>query len=586
MGGDIDDMAAELRLVNIEMWRLTEKYKTTARETKSSLSSLWPSNPSLHDYFPARNMADQLVQNYLRTMESTHRIVHIPSFNREYEAYWRDPQRTSESSALKILLIMAIGTCFYQEADSASLRTAAKQWVHRAQVWVSGPLDKNRLNLSGLQIQCLLLLARHTNDVGPDLTWIATGTLLHSSCQLGLHRDPQYFPQMSILHSELRRRLWATVLDLAIQTALETGMVPILALDECNTRPPANINDDAISSTTATAPTPLPAGVYTDTSLQIHLLASLPTRYNITRHLNILSSDPVPPYDELIRLGAELSATCNMTAVALKTYPPSLAHPTPFHARHLDLSTRRFLFAAHRPFALNSNATADNSSEEWRHVFSREVCLETAMVLTKPEPEGKTQTVPSTVRTCDYTRLLHTGGGFYRTITLSAFAIMCHFLIQQYRLAPSPSSSSSGPRILLHARLLQLTDLSFRRFVLGTTSVKWYLLLSIALGHADALERAEDGRRGMLEGAKRGKKACAEVLGMQDVGRMGGEQVLGEVMDLTAKSEGQLGWDTACEDLGEDDSMMQGHDAWATFDFDGGALNEWFVSGWEENVEW
>jgi hypothetical protein len=63
---------------------------------------------------------------------------------------------------------MAIGSCFYQEADSASLRVATKQWVHRAQAWVSGPLDKKRLNLSGLQIQCLLLLARHANDVDSD----------------------------------------------------------------------------------------------------------------------------------------------------------------------------------------------------------------------------------------------------------------------------------------------------------------------------------------------------------------------------------------------------------------------------------
>lgn len=136
-------LSAELQQVNIEIRRRTERHRTMARETKTSFPLLWTSDSSLNNYFPARNMADQLVQNYFRTMESTHRILHIPSFKREYEAYWRDPQGTSDSSALKILLVMAIGSCFYQEADSASLRTATKQWVHRAQAWVSGPLDKN-----------------------------------------------------------------------------------------------------------------------------------------------------------------------------------------------------------------------------------------------------------------------------------------------------------------------------------------------------------------------------------------------------------------------------------------------------------
>jgi hypothetical protein len=209
------------------------------------------------------------------------------------------------------------------------------------------------------------------------------------------------------------------------------------------------------------------------------------------------------------------------------------------------------------------------------------------MILTEPEPEAEIEPVSSTARSGDYTRLLHTGGGFYRTITLSAFAIICHFLIQQYRLAPSPDlfPSPSTPRILFHTRLQQLTDLSIRRLALGTTSVKWHLLLSIALGHTDALVRGEDRQRGILEGAKRGTKVCSEVLGVEEAGRIGDEQVSRKVIDLNAKkSEGQLGQGT--ENLGEDDFMMQGQDVWAAFDFDSGALDEWFVSGWEEYVDW
>jgi hypothetical protein len=87
IGEGPDWVRAELQPVNIEIRRLTKRHKTMARETKASLPLLWPSDPSLSNYFPARNMADQLVQNYLRTIEFTHRILHIPSIKREYEAY-------------------------------------------------------------------------------------------------------------------------------------------------------------------------------------------------------------------------------------------------------------------------------------------------------------------------------------------------------------------------------------------------------------------------------------------------------------------------------------------------------------------
>jgi hypothetical protein len=60
-------------------------------------------------------------------------------------------------------------------------------------------MEKNRLSISGLQVQCLLILARHTLSVGGDLIWIAMGSLVRSAMQMGLHHDPKHFTNMSIL---------------------------------------------------------------------------------------------------------------------------------------------------------------------------------------------------------------------------------------------------------------------------------------------------------------------------------------------------------------------------------------------------
>lgn len=59
-------------------------------------------------------------------------------------------------------------------------------------------MEKDSLGISGLQVQCLLILARQSLAVGGDLMWIAMGTLLHTAIQLGLHRDLKHFSKMSV----------------------------------------------------------------------------------------------------------------------------------------------------------------------------------------------------------------------------------------------------------------------------------------------------------------------------------------------------------------------------------------------------
>jgi hypothetical protein len=93
------------------------------------------------------------------------------------------------------------------EEKDVEFRNMVHQWVYAAQTWLSGPLEKDRLNLTGLQVYCLTILARQVFSVGGDLIWISMGSLIHMAIQIGLHRDPKHLPPMSILQAEIRRRL-------------------------------------------------------------------------------------------------------------------------------------------------------------------------------------------------------------------------------------------------------------------------------------------------------------------------------------------------------------------------------------------
>lgn len=100
----------------------------------------------------------------------------------------------------KIQLVIALGCSIYHESDKLDqVYSAACQWVCAAQAWLSAPLEKDRIGISGLQIQCLLILARQCLSISGDLIWVAMGTLVRTAMQMGLHVDPSHFDDMSVL---------------------------------------------------------------------------------------------------------------------------------------------------------------------------------------------------------------------------------------------------------------------------------------------------------------------------------------------------------------------------------------------------
>lgn len=141
-----------------------------------------------------------MVRTYLTRFESVFRIVHVPSFWREYDDYWRNPGATETVIRLKIYLVIAIGSGIHEHSvGNGDIDSKARQWLYDAQEWLSGPLRKDRITVDGLQVQCLLILARQTLAVGGDLVWISLGTVTRTAIQMGLHRDPKHFQKVSVL---------------------------------------------------------------------------------------------------------------------------------------------------------------------------------------------------------------------------------------------------------------------------------------------------------------------------------------------------------------------------------------------------
>ncbi|KAI8314938.1 hypothetical protein K4K61_003384 [Colletotrichum sp. SAR11_59] len=64
---------------------------------------------------PSCEVADALIDAYLRTFESIQRIIHIPTFKVEYERYRQDLSNVNKPFIMLMQLYMAIRATFHDK---------------------------------------------------------------------------------------------------------------------------------------------------------------------------------------------------------------------------------------------------------------------------------------------------------------------------------------------------------------------------------------------------------------------------------------------------------------------------------------
>jgi hypothetical protein len=486
---------------SLEVRQVLEKCKGISKRAKTEPHSDWRSSLNFKDYIPHREVADKLVDLYLRTYESTYRILHIPSFKQEYVEYWNDSASANTPMVVKMLLVLAIGTCFYQGQGEDELRIQAQQWVLSAESWTAATLAKKQLTISSIQIYCLLLLARQTNTLAVGCIWIRSGNLLRLAFSMGLHRDPRHFPKLSLFVAEMRRRLWATVLEMTVQTSMDAGMPPMITCCDFDTEPPLNIDDEDISEHTIVIPTPKPNYIFTRTSIQIILLQSLRTRLEIVQFINSIHSES--SYDAVLRFGQDITKACNNANRLIHSYPTHLPRPTAFQTNLLDIFVRRFLLEIHRPFFVRSQSDP-------RYYFSRKVCLETALLIflrSDPPPQATID---------DYERLKRIGDGFFKPIFFHAITIITVELILQLEedIASGlpPSAQTKSNREPLYRAVDEMGILLIDRIRMGENNSKGPVLFSATAALIHALTNGIPPEEVIPKAAIRTAQQCFEIL--------------------------------------------------------------------------
>ncbi|OKL60782.1 hypothetical protein UA08_04293 [Talaromyces atroroseus] len=457
-----------------------ERCKSLARSIKARRAPSWPSPPTPD--IPPKEVSDTLVDCYLRTTEAIYRILHISTFRRDYDAFWVSDTAPDMVFLVQLKLVLAIGAITYDEGFS--LRDSAIRWTYEAQTWLSEPKFKSRLDIRFLQINLLLLIAQEQVAGGGDSTWISIGALLRKAIHMGLHRDPIHLPPTTTFAAEMRRRLWNTILEIALQSSLAAGGPPLISLDDFDTACPSNFDDDQIVTDD-----PIPKASYdlTQVSIAIALRKTFPQRLAIAKFLNQFSSTGT--YDEALRLDAELRAVYKELSRTLQACGNSNSGPSPsqFEIRVVDIIMHRFLSSLHLPYF---GASLQNTA----YAFSRKVVVDSALKIwraayslsSSTAVESSSQEITS--YSDDMMRLVVCSSGFYPTV-----AIHAAFVIGVELRAQLQEEESLGP-VQLRPDLLSVLE-EAKRWVVqgieaGETSIKGFLLISVVSAHIEGLMRS------------------------------------------------------------------------------------------------
>ncbi|KAI0911387.1 hypothetical protein F4823DRAFT_561036 [Ustulina deusta] len=312
--------------------------------------------PILESLLPSKEETDSLLTVYLDQFEQLHRIIHIPTFRKEYESFW-DPRHTRPASfTVLVLSMISVSCCLGMQTSGqfigvkSSAYAMVEKWVKACDAWFSQQSHKHRAMVH-YQIECLLFLAKRVNTIKKKRFWTTSGGLLQNAITIGLHQDPDtIMPEINPYYKEMRRRMWSTIVEFDLQTSFDLKLPTLLSQIHIETAAPKNIDDDSFGQDSTEVPISRPRAEYTFSSYVHFSRQSLPIRLEICK---ILTGPPVDldweqvlQYTDMITHEIDALPAWDLESDQRSgvSHKPSLAYTL------LHIQLRQFLIPLHQPF--------------------------------------------------------------------------------------------------------------------------------------------------------------------------------------------------------------------------------------------
>ncbi|KAL4884871.1 hypothetical protein BJY04DRAFT_214753 [Aspergillus karnatakaensis] len=465
------------------------------------------SSPELQElkrHLPPEDACGHLVALYLGNFEQTLRVLHRPTFRRQY-AEWRNNPNAEDQLSLAFLpqltAVLTIGWAmadeYYKEENPTAWDYLHKPAVDLVRAWLRNLSRKQRTDPMMLQTDVLITIARHLRGEPPEELWQATGALMRTAMVMGLHLDLSTCNNLSAYQRELRRRLWVTIAEMELQASISAGLPSSIPDVDFGPLTPSNLIDDDYDESTSELPLARPTTEVTDSLWLIILANSLPSRIRAMSSVHTAGFDgESPSAEELIR---ELEGRLQDMPVELKLNNSTRLGDGPgvaWNRALLDLFIRRPILCLLR---LVLKRDADNFPSAYNS------CLESSLSLLSYQDQfGLTTSAAKPRNPSAYWDLLFM---FCKNDILQAALNVCEYMKFAPAPWPEPHTRASLSRIVERA-----LDGLARTIDQPGSNMKDVLLLSVVLQHLRARGPDKAKSHQVQQGVMKALSVCREHL--------------------------------------------------------------------------
>lgn len=205
-------------------------------------------------------------------------------------------------------------------------------------------------------------------DIGP---WLLLGLLVQLALSLGYHRDPRHSSVISPFDGEMRRRVWAAIVQIDLRLSSQMGLPRLLRSQQHDTAEPRNLLDSDFDIATLELPSSRPE---TEVTPVLYSLAK--NRIDRISGLisDLIADNPTQEYsyEKILELDRKLRQAEDSLPPVFRWQSPSQSLIVPpqivLHRIWIQLTIQRLVIWLHRKYLAHS-----------RYQHSRGACLQAAM---------------------------------------------------------------------------------------------------------------------------------------------------------------------------------------------------------------
>jgi hypothetical protein len=330
---------------------------------------------------PGRDAVDKLVQRYFNDYDPATHILHIPSWQKQYDKHWQSPENTTPAFLGQLFAICGLAMQSYfknqdepyeyrgrSQSLSSNYRTLTQQCLLL--------LDFSKPEHTAIETMILHLHSEFLKTGEADIgIWIFTGMIVRFAMRMGMHRDSKNFPHINPFQGEMRRRLWNFIRHSDILVSFAIGLPNMIRSTDTDTELPANLKDEDFDEDTQMMPSPRPKTEFTAVS---YLIAKSELAAIFGRIAETTQGVNASPYEDILKLDTEIRDAYHSTFPVLHMKSPEESQLDPATTltmrMNISLLYNKGLCVLHRRYVTRAR-------ENSRYAPSRQACIDASMQL-------------------------------------------------------------------------------------------------------------------------------------------------------------------------------------------------------------